>query len=272
MNELKFSVSMCVYGGDNAKDFDEALESVFNQTLIPNQVVLVVDGPIPNDIDQVINNYENQYDFFEVYRLKENQGHGNARRFGFSKCNYDYVAIADADDINVKDRFEIQMDYFKKNPTLSAISSGCYHFVNSIDNVLNEEILPQTDSEIKSFLKKRCPLCQPSVILRKEDVDKAGGYLDWYHAEDYYLWIRMFLNGATFANSEKSLVYMRTDPDQVNRRGGYKYYKSMQTLFKYMFNNDVIDYKTYLFNVSSRFVMQVLMPSKLRAFVRKKML
>ena len=272
MDDLKFSVSMCVYGGDDADHFRQALESVYDQTRVPDEVVLTVDGPVPDAINQVISEYEQKDAHFRVFRLETNQGHGNARRLGFSKCLYDYIAIADADDINAKDRFETELAYFREKPTLGAVTSGCYHFAGDINNILNEEKVPVSDADIKEFLKKRCPLVQPSVMLNKNAVMKAGGYLDWYHGEDYYLWVRMYLTGASFAGIDRSLVYMRTDPDQMNRRGGMKYYKSMEKLFRYMLKNRIIGPGLYVYNCAGRFVMQVLMPNKLRAWVRKKML
>lgn len=271
-SNYKLSVSMCVYGGDDAVFFDEALSSIFNQTRKPDEVILVIDGPIPNEIDLVIKKYESIYDYFKPYYLAENQGHGNARRYGLSKCTYDYVAIADSDDINALNRFEKQMNYFETDRELSAISSGCYHFVDSIENVINEELFPTTDEDIKHFMRSRCPLCQASTIFRKADVLQAGGYLDWYHAEDYYLWVRMYLSGAKFANTPESLLYVRSNQEQMQRRGGVKYFRSLRKLYQYMYKNKIISKGEYLFNVSSRFVVQVIMPPKIRAFVRKKLL
>ena len=263
---------MCVYGGDNANHFREALESVYNQTLLPDEVVLVVDGPVPPSIDKVIQEYSDAHETFRVFRLKENQGHGNARREGFSHCQYPYVAIADADDINLPTRFEKQIRYFAENPKLSAASSGCDHFCDDVNEIINEEYLPEDDADIKVYMKKRCPLCQASTMLKKTDVEKAGGYLDWYHGEDYYLWIRMALAGAVFANSPECLLHVRSDPAQMNRRGGMKYFRSMERLFRYMLKNHIIGVDLYLYNSLGRFVMQVLMPNKLRAWVRKKFL
>lgn len=268
MKKMKFSVAMCVYKGDKAEFFDEALASVYNQTRRPDEVVLTVDGPVPDSIEDVITKYVNR-EGLTVCRLEKNMGHGVARRTGLSHCSYDYVAIADADDINVPTRFERQMALFETNPQLDAVSSGCYHFVDTIDEVLYEEFLPETDVEIKKFLKRRCPLCQASTMFRKSKVEEAGGYMDWYHAEDYYLWIRMYLCGAVFQNTKESLLYVRSSPDYVNRRGGWKYFKSLARLFGYMYKHKVIGLSDYLFNVSSRFVAQVLLPTSLRGWLRK---
>lgn len=260
---------MCVYHGDHAEYFDEALASVYNQTRRPDEVVLTVDGPVSKDIDEIIAKYQ-QTENMKVVRLEKNMGHGVARRTGLASCSCELVAIADADDINVRTRFEQQVNYFEDNPNLSVISSGCYHFSDSINNVLYEELLPETDTEIKAFLKKRCPLCQASTMFRKSEVEKAGGYQDWYHAEDYYLWVRMFLKGAVFANTHESLLYVRSNPDYVVRRGGWRYFKSLARLFTFMLKNEVIGLPTYLYNVLTRFVAQVLLPGNLRAWLRKK--
>lgn len=259
---------MCVYGGDKAEYFDKALESVYNQTRRPDEVVLTVDGPVPASIDEVITKYQEK-EGLAVYRLEKNMGHGVARRTGLAHCTYDFVAIADADDINVPSRFEKQMKLFENNPQLDVVSSGCAHFVNTIDDALYEEYLPESDAEIKQFLKRRCPLCQASTMFRKSKVEEAGGYQDWYHAEDYYLWIRMYLCGSTFHNIKENLLYVRSNPDYINRRGGWKYFKSLAMLFGYMYKHKVIGLGDYMFNLSSRFVAQVLLPGSVRGWLRK---
>ncbi len=268
MNKYKFSVSMCVYGKDNAEHFREALSSVYNQTRRPDEVVLVVDGPVPDGIDKVIEEFQRNEGMC-VYRLPENMGHGVARREGFSHCQYDYIAIADADDINAENRFELQMAALEGDSEISAISSAVTHFIGSADNIINAEYVPLEDSDIKKAMKTGCPINQPAVILKKSDVEKAGGYLDWYHAEDYYLWIRMMLCGAKFKNLGECLVNMRTSREQMLRRGGRRYFKSIKRLYRLMLKKKIISVPTYLYNVLGRFAVQVLMPPKMRLAVRK---
>ena len=268
MNDLRFSVSMCVYGGDKAEYFDEALASVYNQTLVPDEVVLTVDGPVSEDINGVIDKYQQAHGM-KVVRLSQNMGHGTARRTGFANCQFKLIAIADADDINAPNRFEKQIDCFKRNPELSAVSSGCYHFENTISETQYEELLPTTDAEIKKMMKTRCPLTQACVMLKKEDVEKAGGYLDWYHAEDYYLWIRMALNDVKFANVNESLLYVRSNDSYISRRGGKKYFNSLKRLFRYMLDHEMIGWGTYFYNISTRYVAQVVLTGKTRAILRK---
>ena len=89
MEKIKFSVSMCVYGKDDPAWFKTAVDSILEQTLKPDEVVLVVDGPVPQELDGVIRSYEN-VEGFKTVRLEVNRGHGDARRIGLENCQYEY--------------------------------------------------------------------------------------------------------------------------------------------------------------------------------------
>ena len=119
----EFSVSMCVYGGDDPAFFDAALGSVVGQTVPPSEIVLTVDGPVPPDTEGVIGKYRARLagsgTSFQVVRLEANMGHGEARRICFDHCNYDLIALMDADDLSVPDRFEKQLAVFAGDPSLS---------------------------------------------------------------------------------------------------------------------------------------------------------
>ncbi len=272
MQELsykKFSVSICVYGKDNPQWFQEAIDSVLKQTIPPSEVVLVVDGPVPNALNEIIKGYE-ELSCFKVVWLKTNQGHGNARRIGLENCSYDLVALMDADDICCKDRFEQQLKMFEENGQLSVVGGNIAEFIDSIDASIGYRIVPETMKEIKNYIKKRCPINQVTVMFKKSDVEKVGGYIDWFCEEDYYLWIRMYLSGMQFYNVQNVLVNVRVGKEMYQRRGGWKYFKSEAKLQKYMHKHKVIGFFTYCSNVIKRFIVQVLLPNKLRGWVYKK--
>lgn len=269
MDRYRFSVSMCVYGGDNANNFDLALESVYNQTLPPDEVILVVDGPVPNIIDEVIKKYE-EHNGFKIIRLAVNSGHGEARRIGLENCSNELVALMDSDDISVRDRFEKQICVFKNDDSVSIVGGQIKEFINSTENIVGVRNVPLKDAEIKDYMRKRCPMNQVTVMFKKSDVKSVGGYIDWYCEEDYYLWIRMALAGLKFANIDSNLVYVRVGEEMYQRRGSVKYFASEAKLQKYMLTNGVINFATYAVNVTERFVLQVLMPNRLRGWVFQK--
>lgn len=267
--ELKFSVSMCVYKNDNPNNFREALESIINQSKKPDEIILVVDGPITEELNKVIKTYEN-IENFRVIRLEKNVGHGYARRIGLENCTHKLVALMDADDISVFDRFEKQLRCFEEDKDLSIVGGNIKEFIDDIDNIVGIREVPSTDIDIKKYLKKRCPFNQVTVMFKKSDVESAGGYIDWYCNEDYYLWIRMAQNNFKFKNIKDNLVFVRVGKEMYQRRGGFKYFKSEKKLQMYMLSNNVINIFTYIKNVTLRFILQVLMPNKVRGFIFKK--
>ena len=269
MTDNRFSVSMCVYGKDNPAWFKEAVDSVFEQSVQPSEIVLVVDGPVPEELDSIIRAYEQQ-EIFKVIRFEQNRGHGDARRVGLENCSYELVALMDADDISVPDRFEKQLQKFAEDPELAIVGGNIAEFIDDPSQPVGERIVALEDQDIKEYMKKRCPMNQVTVMFKKSMVDSVGGYVDWYCDEDYYLWLRMALADMKFANLPDILVNVRVGKDMYARRGGWKYFASERKLQKFMRSKKIIGFGTYLMNVSKRFIVQVLMPNKLRSWAFKK--
>ena len=267
---IKFSVSMCVYGRDNARWFETAIESVLNQTLPPNEIVLVVDGPVPHDLNAVIFKLE-ENDTFKVIRLETNQGHGIARKTGLDNCTNELVAIMDADDICTRNRFEKQIEAFHDYPDSDIVGGMITEFIDTPDNVVGKRIVPLEDSEIKEYMQRRCPMNLVTVMFKKSSIEKVGGFIDWYCEEDYYLWLRMALANMKFRNVDDVLVNVRVGKEMYQRRGGVKYFKSEAKLQKYMLDNKIIGFPRYLISVTERLILQVLMPNKMRSFIFQKL-
>ena len=265
----KFSVCMSVYHGDNATFFKQSIDSLLSQTRKPDEIVLVADGPVGDEINRVISDYEGSCVSFNVVRLEKNSGHAIARQTGLDAAQHEYIAIMDSDDIAVPDRFEKQMAYIEAHPDVDALGGQIDEFIGEPSNVVGTRIVPLTDAEIKDYLKSRCPMNLVTVMLKKESVQKAGGYIDWYCEEDYYLWLRMTEQGMTFANLPDNLVNVRVGEEMYQRRGGMRYFKSEAKLQKYMFSHGIISFSKYCYNVAIRFAVQVLMPNSVRGWVFK---
>ncbi len=273
MNQA-FSVSMCVYGGDNPANFDTALDSIVHQTVQPSEIVLTVDGPIPQTIEDVIEKYRVQLAQssvnFRVVYLEKNMGHGEARRICFNHCQCKLIALMDADDLSVPDRFEKQLAFFAQHPELSIVGGNIHEFIGTYENCVGKRIVPEDDAAIKAYMQKRCPMNQVTVMFRKTDVEAVGGYIDWFCEEDYYLWLRLALAGKRFANVQECLVNVRVGEEMYQRRGGWKYFKSEAKLQCFMLKKGLIGLPRFATNVAERLVLQVLMPNKLRGFIFQK--
>lgn len=265
---IAFSVAMSVYRNDQPVFVKRALESVWHtQTVRPSQIVMVLDGPVGDGINAVIRDFQSQCPVLKCIRLQENKGLGNALRVATEEADYDIVARMDSDDISVPTRFAQQLQFFAENEDLDIVGGDISEFVGEEENVVAYRRVPQTDKEIKRYMKKRCPLNHVTVMFKRSAVLSAGGYQDLFCNEDYYLWIRMAQNGAVMSNTGTVLVNVRTGKDMYSRRGGKRYFQSELFLQNYMLKHKMIHFADYLDNVGKRWIVQCLLPNKLRGLV-----
>ncbi len=207
--------------------------------------------------------------FVKVIQLSTNQGHGVARRTALAACAYELVALMDADDISVPKRFEMQLAAFAATPQADIIGGQITEFTADPAHPTGMRQVPLTDSALKKYLKKRCPFNQVSVMFKKSAIEKAGGYQDWYCNEDYYLWARMALKGAVFANVPDVLVNVRTGMQMSARRGGWQYFKSETALQVFLWANNLIGLPRLVYNILLRLGGEVVLPNCLRVYAFK---
>lgn len=269
---MKFSVVTSVYRNDKPEFVRQALESITSlQTLQPDEIVLIVDGPITEQLSLLIDIYEKeQPELFTVIRLPQNKGLGNALRIGVEVAKYDIIARMDSDDVSVPDRFEKQIAYMQTHPECDLLGGQISEFIGNEKNIVGKRIVPYTHKDIVMWLKGRCPFNHVSVIMLRSRVIGVGNYIDWHFNEDYYLWIRMAKAGCNFANLPDILVNVRVGKDMYARRGGWRYFKSEKGLQDYMLNHKMISHCRYSYNLFGRFVVQVLMPNRIRSFIFQK--
>ena len=117
-----FSVLMSLYIKEKPEYFRACMESVLSQTVMPDEIVIVKDGPVTEELDAVLNEYVNQNpSLYTIVPLETNRGLGLALAEGILHCKHELVARMDTDDICRKDRFELQLAEFQKNPELDTL-------------------------------------------------------------------------------------------------------------------------------------------------------
>lgn len=268
MNKM-FSVLISVYKNDRADDFRTALKSITTkQTLKPSEVVLVVDGPVPDAILQVITEACNDMPgLYKIVRFEKNQGLGIALQKGLEACSNEIVMRMDSDDVAMPDRFEKQYNYMKQHPDVAVCGGQISEFIGTEENIVGRRIVPCSNQDIYKYMKKRCAFNHMTVALRRSKVMEAGNYQPWFWNEDYYLWIRLMINECVFANLSDTLVNVRVGKDMYARRGGMKYFKSELGIQKFMYNNKLIGGGYFLANTAKRLIVQVLLPNRIRGWV-----
>ena len=230
--KMKFSVLMSVYKNESPVYFQRAMESVLTQTLLPDEIVLVRDGEVPQELQALLDEYAKN-PIVKYCPLEKNVGLGNALNEGLQQVTNEIVARMDTDDICAVDRFERQIKFLEENPAVVLVGGQITEFIGEEDNILTVREVPCTHAEIQEFIKTRNPFNHQTVMFKKSAVEAVGGYVELHFLEDYYLWCRLYKNGGKFANLPEVLVNVRTSEDLYKRRGGWKYYQSFRKLENY---------------------------------------
>lgn len=264
-----FSVITSVYKNDKPEFVRVALDSMLvNQSVKPTEIVLVQDGPVPEELSLLLAEYEGKYPkVLHIIRLEKNGGLGNALRLGVENAKYDIIARMDSDDICLSDRFGKQLAFMEAHPDCDIVGGQITEFIDTPSNIVGKREVPCSNEAIYHYMRSRCALNHPTVMFKKKAVLDAGNYQDWFWNEDYYMWIRMMEQGCVFANLPDVLVNMRSGIDQYGRRGGMKYFKSEIGIKKLMLEKDMITRKEYIVNYIQRFIIQLLLPNSVRGWV-----
>ena len=215
---------MAVYAKDNPALFRQAVISVLGNTLQPQQFVLVVDGPVPAELEQVIQGvFERKGG--EVSRLPENRGLAHALNTGLERVRTAWTVRADADDINLPERFATLARAARREASATVLGSAILE-VDRAGTPLSIRRPPLSHEEIMRQLPLRNPFNHMAVAYHTRTVLEQGGYPPVHLKEDYALWCRLARAGARFANLPQVLVHATTGADMIRRRGGWKYIRS----------------------------------------------
>jgi GT2 family glycosyltransferase len=215
-----FALLMSTYAGDRADYLRDAfLSTVHDQTRRPAQVVLVQDGPVPDDLAAEIARLKAESPVKVTHvEMPENLGLGPALDAGLNASEHEIVARMDSDDVSVPDRFAKQVPLIEAGADI--VGSGLWEFGASVEDVVGRRTPPTDPDEIRRVVRFRDPFNHPTVVYRRGAVLAAGGYTDMALMEDYLLFTRMLAGGAVPANLAEPLVLYRVGDGAYARRGG----------------------------------------------------
>ena len=266
MGKEKFSVLLSLYKSENPEYLKQALDSILGQTILPDEIVIVRDGPITSELEVVLKEYCNKSDLFRIIPFSVNRGLGLALRDGVEACKYELIARMDTDDVCELDRFEKQLQYLKQNPDVALLGTAIDEFSEDINNPDSILVLPSKHNDIVNFAKFRNPFKHPTVFFKKSAVIASGNYRHFLWFEDYDLFVRMIKFGFVTANLPNVLVHVRANQEQFARRGGLEYAKKDYEFEKFLYRLHLIGRLEFYRNVLMRVLVRIL-PNNLRTFL-----
>lgn len=219
----KYSVLMSLYKKEKPEYLRLAIDSMINQTIMPDEIVIVEDGPLTEDLYSVLKKYKNRYPkLFVSVVNKVNLGLGLALNNGLTVCKNELVARMDTDDISMDNRCEKQLRRFTEKPELAIVGAYIDEFVGDKSNIVSSRIVPTTSEEIYNFAKRRSAFNHPAVMYRKSVVLAHGGYADLKRNQDVDLFGRMLFDGCKAENIDEALLWFRSSDELAKRRKSWE--------------------------------------------------
>ncbi len=262
--EQKFSVVLYVWQKDFPAWVKQALDSVFSSTVQPAEMVIMVDGPVNEDMQAVIEDAAKN----ETVRVLSHPVpllRAAALAFAIKQCKYDLIAIQGADSISLPNRFEQQLAYFNEHPE-TAVLGGYAQEMDSKNDLLPTAIreVPESEQEIKTFLKDRSPFIYRTVMFKKQAILDVGNYQEFSNLEDEYLWVRVIGKGYKTANLTDILANIHSIDAHKQRVLALPHFHMKKALFSTMYQTGMIGGFTYYRLVCTAFIKYLILPNWFR--------
>ena len=268
----KYSVLMSLYKDEKVEYLIEAINSMINQTVKPDEIVVVFDGPLNDELYSTMSKFVDKYPkLFHIVENKKNLGLGVSLNKGLKECKNNLVARMDTDDISKSDRCEKQLKKFEENPELTIVGAHIDEFIGIKDNVVSSRKVPLLPDEIYEYAKRRSAFNHPVVMYKRDDILKENGYSDLRRNQDVELFGRLMFKGYKAENIDESLLYFRSNEDLAKRRKSwvntYSYINTIKKFWKIGYS-DFLDYVLVFISQSIMF----LCPKHLQMYIYNKFL
>lgn len=268
---MEYSVLLTVYKSDNPEYFRLSLESMINQSLPSNDIVIVKDGPVPYSIQSIIDNFHSQYPYIHQLQLEKNVGLGLALNEGLKACQNELIARMDSDDISLPIRCEKQLAMFEADPSLDIVGCPVKEFVGTIDNIIGKRDVPLDNDAIQKYNRRRDPFNHPTVMYRKSKVLKYGPYGNYRKNQDTDLWIKLLSNGCRAANCPEYLLLFRFDENTYKKRKSWTNTRLLIEIRRNAWKRGYCSISDYLFVACAQLAIYIL-PEKFQKFIYTKLL
>ncbi len=214
---MKTSLLISIYRKNTNEELNRCFDSIKNQIHIPNEIILVIDGPVEESVFFDIKKWGEVLPI-KIFRLDANMGLAYALNYGMKLCTNDWVFRMDIDDVCAKGRFLKQINIINSNTEIDILGGNILCF-ESFPNFFSGRTVPSTFNKIRRFMKFRNPVNHPSVFFNRNRILDIGGYPNARLGQDYLLWINAVINGLKIENTKDVLVYMQVDKNSYSRRG-----------------------------------------------------
>jgi glycosyltransferase involved in cell wall biosynthesis len=224
---MEFSALLPVYAKESVGHFQDALESIAVQSRLPSELVIVADGPLTYELKNAVEAASRVFPCpLRYVEYPRNRGLGEVLADGLKECAHELVLRCDSDDINLKTRFEIQVEVMARISSLAVYGGQIREFGDDSSVITGRRAVPCSMEAVRKCAYRRNPVNHMTVALRRSMAIRVGNYIPMHGYEDYYLWMRMLHAGFAILNSPEDLVLARAGAGMLNRRRGWKMFRA----------------------------------------------
>lgn len=231
---------MSVYHKVPPEQLALSLASLAWQTRPADQIVIVMDGPIPDVLGRQLDAFQSHHGGTELVPLRQNVGLSAALNAGIEFCRGDWLIRMDADDLSLPNRFAQQIAYIEAHPEVDVLGTALYEFSGNYRQPERVKPVITEHQDIARSVGLRNPMNHPTVCVRKQRLLDVGGYPELNLLEDYYLWGKLLKAGATFHNLADPLYLFRFDAGTLVRRRGLDNFKNETWLRQWLHKQGLI--------------------------------
>ena len=209
------SVIMATYN-EPPKILKKAVDSVLGQSFDSYELLIMDDSTNPDTI-HVLDTFKTN-EKVHIIRKDFRMGLSRARNIGIHISRGNYIAIMDADDISLPERFRLQVDYLNRHPSCFVLG-GQINIIDYNDNIISYRRYPLKGLKLKLFSSFRNPVAHPTVMFRKEIVKEGLIYNEKLTmSEDLDLWLRVMNSNYRIENLDEVLINYRVDETFTDKR------------------------------------------------------
>ena len=220
---------------NRSKYLIEAMDSVFQQTYRPIELLVVDDGSTDDTAEVLakwISNHQNDPTFQIIFYRQKNQGACAARNHGLMLSKGEFVQLLDDDDIMYPQKITKQVKYLRDHPEIDIVACNLDYLSANLQYITKSNLRgPHADEPFHHYIIRQDIMNFAPVYRRQVLLNVEGWGVGLPCGQDTDLIAGLAISGARFTVTHDSLGGVRchnngrlTDAVRFSRSKEARYY------------------------------------------------
>lgn len=243
--KIMADVSVVSANFNNGIFLNQFINSIFNSTFLPKELIIVDDGSTDNSVE-IIQSLNNK--LIKLIILEKNIGFANALNAGIKNAIGKYIMRVDPDDYIHEKRIELQYLYLESNPGIDIVGTNAFYFNSNNNSICFKTNFPQDFNLIRNrYYNGLHGLLHGTIMVRSTVLKNYYYNQDLVPAEDYDIFARIIKDKHKASNLKENLTYVRIHKTSISNNLQYSTIKKTFQINSILFNKDVNSFYVYVY-------------------------